>query len=174
MEEEARTERRQERLKEIAHAQRLRAVNDSVKAERLASAITLQACSASIRDYYQRIDAKDLSKHIKQRFIAADFDSSGALDKGEVTEAMASMGKRPSPEEVDQLMENVDTDRNGTVELDEFEHMVRASLPHPLSISHSLSLSLTRCLSRTRIRTRADQPPASQVRLGGITGVPRS
>ncbi|KAJ1489943.1 hypothetical protein T484DRAFT_1936098 [Baffinella frigidus] len=84
--------------------------------------------SSAIRDYFPEMFKKNLSKHIKMRFVAWDTDGSGALDKGELTEAMAAMGHRPSPQEVDKLMRSVDHDGNGTVELDEFEHMVREAM----------------------------------------------
>ena len=40
--------------------------------------------------------------------MAWDTDHSHALDKRELTEAMAAMGHRPSPQEVDELMTKVD------------------------------------------------------------------
>ncbi|KAJ1485763.1 hypothetical protein T484DRAFT_1792259 [Baffinella frigidus] len=70
------------------------------------------------------VDATELSKHIKARFVVWDADSSGALDKRELTEAMSAMGHRPSAEEVDKLFAEFDKDGSGTVECDEFEHMI--------------------------------------------------
>jgi hypothetical protein len=84
--------------------QRMASTKEALKVERLRSVDTLESCSGSIRDFYKRIDPRELSKHIKSRFQAWDSDHSGALDKAELTEAMAAMGRRPSAQEVDDLM----------------------------------------------------------------------
>ena len=128
--------------------------------------------------------------------MAYDLDHNHVLDKLELTEAMAAMGHRPSPQEVDELMikvetksglnldaqtlnptpeSKVDKDGSGTVELDEFEHMVRASLSRPVSISLALSLptpppflfpaslsfSHNRCLSLSPFPSLPSSSPAS-------------
>mmetsp|Transcript_39228 Transcript_39228/g.92831 ORF Transcript_39228/g.92831 Transcript_39228/m.92831 type:complete len:120 (-) Transcript_39228:192-551(-) len=67
--------------------ERLREMRASLELERRHSADTLESCSSAIRDYYLRIDAKDLSKHIKTRFDAWDLDHNHSLDKHELTEA---------------------------------------------------------------------------------------
>ncbi|KAJ1479750.1 hypothetical protein T484DRAFT_1813161 [Baffinella frigidus] len=118
----------EEKLEESRVLERLREMRASLAQERRHSVDTLESCSTAILDYYQSIDAQDLSKHIKTRFVAWDLDHSQTLDKHELTEAMAAMGHRPSPEEVDKLMTKVDKDGSGTVELDEFEHMTSRPL----------------------------------------------
>ena len=88
----------------------------------------MEDCSSTIADYYKSIDANELSTHIKSRFDAWDADKGHALDTKELTEALAAMIKRLTLEDLDVLMLRLDTDGNGTVDLVEFEHMVRESL----------------------------------------------
>ena len=38
------------------------------------------------------------------------------------------MGHRPTTSEMQDILDQFDTDKSGTIELDEFEHMVRANL----------------------------------------------
>ena len=114
----------------------------------------MDECSSVIANYYKSIDAKELSTHIKSRFDAWDADHSHALDAKELTEAMAAMGKRPTSEEVGVLMLRVDKDGNGTVELDEFEHMVRESL--------GLHLESCGCRMCVKDRTEAAENEAAE------------
>ena len=57
----------------------------------------------------------ELDKEIKARFKAWDSDGGGYLDKNEMSQAMEEMGKKPTPEELEALMKEVDLDGNGTV-----------------------------------------------------------
>jgi len=127
-EEEGRRAKREEKIEEMRVMARLKNAREGIKVVRRRSSITMEECSSTIADYYKSIDAKELSTHIKSRFDAWDADNSHALDTKELAEAMAAMGKRPTSEEVDILMLRVDKDGSGTIELDEFEHMVRESL----------------------------------------------
>ena len=127
-EEEERRAKREEKLEEMRVMAGLKNAREGIKLVRRNSSIMMEECSSTIADYYKSLDGKELSSHIKSRFDAWDVDKSHALDMTELTEAMAAMGKRPSPKEVEVLMRRVDKDGNGTVELDEFEHMVRESL----------------------------------------------
>ncbi|KAJ1480572.1 hypothetical protein T484DRAFT_1956276 [Baffinella frigidus] len=127
-EEEERKEKRQAKLEEMRVMEKLKNAREGLKVVRRRSVSLMEECSSTISDYYKSIDTKDLSSHIKSRFDAWDADHSQALDVLEMTEALAAMGKRPTPDEVAMLMLRVDKDGNGKVELDEFDHMVRESL----------------------------------------------
>ena len=56
-----------------------------------------------------------MKKEIKACFKAWDSDGGGYLDKAEMSQAMEEMGKKPTPEELEALMKEVDLDGNGTV-----------------------------------------------------------
>lgn len=88
----------------------------------------LEHTSGLLVDYFRRIPDGELSEQIRQRFNMWDLDHSGALDRHELTEALAEMGKRPTEETMDEFMKSFDLDGNGTIELDEFEHMVRSNI----------------------------------------------
>mmetsp|Transcript_19706 Transcript_19706/g.40175 ORF Transcript_19706/g.40175 Transcript_19706/m.40175 type:complete len:201 (-) Transcript_19706:337-939(-) len=88
----------------------------------------LENTSGHLVEYFRRIPESEMSGQIKMRFESWDRDNSGALDRSELMEAMAELGKRPTDEEMDQFMEEFDLDGSGTIELDEFEHMVRVHL----------------------------------------------
>ena len=51
--------------------ERSRNMRASLDLERRRSNDTLQSCSTAIRDFYQRIDAKELSEHIKVRLFSS-------------------------------------------------------------------------------------------------------
>jgi len=88
----------------------------------------LEHTSGILVDYFRRIPDHELSEQIAQRFRMWDIDNSGALDRNELTEALAELGKRPTAETMDEFMKTFDLDGNGTIELDEFEHMVRSNI----------------------------------------------
>mmetsp|Transcript_57304 Transcript_57304/g.134570 ORF Transcript_57304/g.134570 Transcript_57304/m.134570 type:complete len:212 (-) Transcript_57304:1730-2365(-) len=88
----------------------------------------LENTSGLLVDYFRRIPESELSEQIRLRFNSWDTDKSGALDRDELTEAMAELGKRPTKEDMDNFMSEFDLDGSGTIELDEFEHMVRVHL----------------------------------------------
>jgi hypothetical protein len=69
-----------------------------------------------------------LSERIRQSFDNFDTDKSETLDCNELREAMAEMGHRPDDAELETLFAEWDLDNNGTIEPDEFEHMVLDSL----------------------------------------------
>uniref|UniRef100_A0A7S0VQC0 EF-hand domain-containing protein n=1 Tax=Hemiselmis tepida TaxID=464990 RepID=A0A7S0VQC0_9CRYP len=89
---------------------------------------TLEAASGQLADYYKTIPHGELSERIKLSFDAFDLNKSNTLDKDELREALAEMGKRPTEDELNVLFSEWDLDGNGTIEPDEFDHMVRQSL----------------------------------------------
>mmetsp|Transcript_34225 Transcript_34225/g.78106 ORF Transcript_34225/g.78106 Transcript_34225/m.78106 type:complete len:170 (+) Transcript_34225:70-579(+) len=115
-------------LRRVEEKERLEDSKAMERQRRGSLSTTWETSSTAIREYYRQVDATELSKHIKARFVVWDADSSGALDKRELTEAMSAMGHRPSAEEVDKLFAEFDKDGSGTVECDEFEHMVREAM----------------------------------------------
>ena len=59
-------------------------------------------------------------------FEGADADNSGSLSFAEVTELLRTKGLETSKSFVQGMMEVFDTDRSGTIELEEFQSMYLA------------------------------------------------
>lgn len=57
---------------------------------------------------------------IRAVFDSIDLDGNGELDREEMDQAIARLGLELSKGEIDQLMEEMDTDKNGTVDYGEF------------------------------------------------------
>eukprot|EP00286_Rhodomonas_abbreviata_P003784 CAMPEP_0181344124 /NCGR_PEP_ID=MMETSP1101-20121128/32003_1 /TAXON_ID=46948 /ORGANISM="Rhodomonas abbreviata, Strain Caron Lab Isolate" /LENGTH=216 /DNA_ID=CAMNT_0023455901 /DNA_START=27 /DNA_END=674 /DNA_ORIENTATION=- len=89
---------------------------------------TLAATSVHLVDHFKRIPASELTEAIKEKFNTWDINKNGSLERSEIQQAMAEMGKRPTDGEVDELFEFFDTNKSGTIELDEFDKMVRINL----------------------------------------------
>eukprot|EP00283_Hemiselmis_rufescens_P005496 CAMPEP_0173435368 /NCGR_PEP_ID=MMETSP1357-20121228/14942_1 /TAXON_ID=77926 /ORGANISM="Hemiselmis rufescens, Strain PCC563" /LENGTH=171 /DNA_ID=CAMNT_0014400343 /DNA_START=170 /DNA_END=685 /DNA_ORIENTATION=+ len=106
---------------------------------------TIEAASGQLADYYKTIPHGELSERIRMSFDAFDTNKNMTLDRNELREALAEMGKRPSDDELDVLFQEWDLDGNGTIEPDEFDHMVRQSL----SIQHT-------CTCRVCVKNQED------------------
>jgi len=95
----------------------------------------LEVCSSILVNYFASIPEDQLSAKIRAKFEQFDIDHSGGLDKQELNDALAEMGRKPSPEELNDLFEIYDADGNGCIEIEEFEHMVRSQLNIPREFS---------------------------------------
>ena len=69
---------------------------------------TMEATSSVLWDHFKKIPQEKLQSHIILRFNSYDTDHSGSLDRTEMREAMAEMGRRPSETELDDLMKIAD------------------------------------------------------------------
>ena len=94
----------------------------------------LENCSSILVSYFASIPEDQLSAKIRSKFEEYDLDKSGGLDKQELSDALAELGRKPSPEELNHMIEMFDADGNGTIEINEFEHMVRSQLNIPSSL----------------------------------------
>ena len=67
---------------------------------------------------------EDLEKEIKELFQKIDLDGSNEIDKKEFREFMkklyAKSGKKISNELIDKFIKNLDKDKSGTINLEEF------------------------------------------------------
>ncbi|XP_062201652.1 probable calcium-binding protein CML8 [Phragmites australis] len=63
-------------------------------------------------------------KEIKEAFDLFDTDGSGSIDPRELNVAMRALGFEMTPEQINQMIAEVDKDGSGTIDLDEFEHMM--------------------------------------------------
>lgn len=64
--------------------------------------------------------SKDETSMMQAVFNKFDQDGGGNIDIHELGEALREMGKHPSPEDLQKLMQDVDRDKSGTVEFEEF------------------------------------------------------
>jgi len=105
---------------QAAIIERMRAAQDSCGGWLDTSKKTMEATSAVLWEHFKKIPQDKLQAHIILRFNGYDTDHSGSLDRTEMREAMAEMGRRPSETELDDLMAIADKDGDGTINLDEF------------------------------------------------------
>jgi len=63
-------------------------------------------------------------KEIKEAFDLFDTDGSGTIDPKELNVAMRALGFEMTPEQINQMIAEVDKDGSGTIDLDEFVHMM--------------------------------------------------
>lgn len=115
---------------------------------------TRKAIGGNLVDHFKFLlvmGPTELKKEVKARFDAWDEDKSGQLSKTEMMHAMEEMGKKPTPEELEKFMQEVDLDGNGTVDLGEFEHMIR----HQLSIAHTCDCTF--CTKKKQSEAEAEK-----------------
>ncbi|XP_039831428.1 probable calcium-binding protein CML8 isoform X2 [Panicum virgatum] len=63
-------------------------------------------------------------KEIKEAFDLFDIDGSGTIDARELNVAMRALGFEMTPEQINQMIAEVDKDGSGTIDFDEFVHMM--------------------------------------------------
>lgn len=105
---------------QAAIIERMRAAQDTMGGWLDTSKKTMEATSSVLWDHFKTIPQEKLQSHIILRFNSYDTDHSGSLDRTEMREAMAEMGRRPSETELDDLMRIADKDGDGTINLEEF------------------------------------------------------
>merc|ERR1712153_189783 len=67
-------------------------------------------------------------KECKEAFDLFDGDGSGAIDTKELKVAMMALGFEPSDDEIDKMVQSIDTDGNSQLEFTEFMEMMNAFL----------------------------------------------
>lgn len=67
----------------------------------------------------ENLSALELSEY-KEVFSMFDKDGDGTIDAGELGTVMGTLGINPSDAEIQQMIEEVDTDKNGTIDFSEF------------------------------------------------------
>ncbi|XP_796620.1 calmodulin [Strongylocentrotus purpuratus] len=67
---------------------------------------------------------QDLEKEIRAAFKTMDKDGSGSLSHAEVKQVFADFGEKLSDKDVDALIKEADTDKDGTVNYEEFVAML--------------------------------------------------
>ena len=64
--------------------------------------------------------------HVKSCFDRFDVQKKGCLDREDFMQGCAHLGKELTEEECDRWIEEADVDGNGTIDFEEFEHLVRS------------------------------------------------
>uniref|UniRef100_A0A7S4K5C3 EF-hand domain-containing protein n=1 Tax=Guillardia theta TaxID=55529 RepID=A0A7S4K5C3_GUITH len=77
----------------------------------------------------------DLESKISDTFRILDTDKSGFLEKEEIHDALARMGRKMTDEELDLWIHEFDADGNGVLDEDEYAHMVRFLVGERCSIT---------------------------------------
>ncbi|KAG6504852.1 probable calcium-binding protein CML13 [Zingiber officinale] len=72
--------------------------------------------------------SKQKRQEIKEIFDLFDTDQSGSLDAKELTVAMRALGFEMTDEDIHRLMSEIDKDRNGAIEFEEFLFMMTAKI----------------------------------------------
>lgn len=113
---------------QAAIIERMRAAQDSCGGFLDSSKKTMESSSQVLWEHFKKIPQEKLQSHIILRFNSYDTDGSGSLDRTEMREAMAEMGRRPSETELDDMIKIADTDGDGTVTLEEFSLYIFAQI----------------------------------------------
>ncbi|GMG99841.1 hypothetical protein Nepgr_001681 [Nepenthes gracilis] len=67
-------------------------------------------------------------QEIKEAFDLFDTDGSGTIDAKELNVAMRALGFEMTPEQIDQMIADVDKDGSGAIDFGEFYHMMTAKM----------------------------------------------
>merc|ERR1712070_181679 len=72
--------------------------------------------------------SEDDMRQFKEAFELFDTDQSGTIDAGELKFCMQALGFDPSPHEIKEMLEKIDQDGNGNVELEEFVDLLSGKM----------------------------------------------
>ena len=67
-------------------------------------------------------------QEIKEAFDLFDTDNSGTIDAKELNVAMRALGFEMTEEQINQMIADVDKDGSGSIDYEEFEHMMTAKI----------------------------------------------
>jgi hypothetical protein len=85
-----------------------------------------------------RIGERDPEKELKDAFSVFDSDGSGSIDRKELKRLMKKLGQALTEAELDAMMDEVDTDKDGVISFEEFKSMM-------VRCSHGSSCFVTCC-----------------------------
>ncbi|CAI9729746.1 squidulin-like [Octopus vulgaris] len=77
-----------------------------------------------------QLKAKQLEE-IKEAFQMFDIDHDGQITSNELKAVMKSLGQTPSEQDLEEMIREVDTDGNGTIEYPEFVEMMARQMGPP-------------------------------------------
>ena len=75
-------------------------------------------------------DEVELDKVVKQAFNSVDTDGSGQIDETELEKVMAQISsdmgaEPPTKEDVKEVLDHLDKDRSGKIEINEFKELIK-------------------------------------------------
>jgi calmodulin len=68
---------------------------------------------------------EDPDKELMDAFKVFDADGSGTISRKELKKLMKQLGQKLSDQELDAMMEEVDTDKSGEIDFEEFKAMMQ-------------------------------------------------
>merc|ERR1712150_426888 len=72
------------------------------------------------------VGEKDPDKELRDAFRVFDSDSSGAIDRNELKRLMKKLGQNLHENELDAMMDEVDTNGDGEISFEEFKAMMQS------------------------------------------------
>jgi calmodulin len=76
-----------------------------------------------------RIGERDPEKELRDAFAVFDRDGSGSIDRRELKKIMKNLGQALTEDELDAMMDEVDTNGDGVISYEEFKAMM---VSHPI------------------------------------------
>jgi Ca2+-binding EF-hand superfamily protein len=73
-----------------------------------------------------RIVGRDPDQELREAFTVFDTDNSGAIDRKELKRLMKKLGQKLSEQELDAMMDEVDTNGDGEISFEEFKELMRS------------------------------------------------
>ena len=107
-----------------------------------AAGVSLSVLQCALKSHYS---GRKLT--VREAFNEMDRDGSGALDKQELHEAFASLGRLFGPGDLEKTFRHMDADGDGEVSFDEFEHWIleqdeTAELQRKMGVRRKAGMSL--------------------------------
>ncbi|KAL7499451.1 hypothetical protein ACHAWT_006986 [Skeletonema menzelii] len=99
------------------------------------------------------------SAELKKRFDDIDSDHSGEIDRCELREIFVGMGVPVGERALSEIMRKIDTDEDGTITFDEFEHAMQELAPTPKeekTLFGSLGKRITKYLSSSDMQRKLE------------------
>ena len=95
---------------------------------------------------------EDVSRTIADLFRSLDLDGSGTLSRGEFKTGCQQMGHHLTDTQCDNWIAEADVDGNGMIDLEEFEHIIRAA--HDLQCESHCTICCMKTLADSSAATR--------------------
>ena len=100
---------------------------------------------------------EDVSSTIADLFRSLDLDGSGTLSRGEFKTGCQQMGHHLTDTQCDNWIAEADVDGNGMIDLEEFEHIIRAA--HGLQCESHCTICCMKTLADSSAATRTKVLP---------------
>lgn len=108
---------------------------------------------------------KEQIEVLEDAFNLFDKDGNHEIDKYELKEIMRALGFNPTPDEVDQMIKEVDEDGSGKIELDEFIHMMEKKLLQERDIKEEIKKAFKFFIELTQDENDDSEEPPDNINL---------